>query len=70
MIAAPNDKRYVGLYHWCAYWRHWDYVIDVTRDEWVVEEVTDGPNDAPVRRHRTQMDATKFADAPFFQVRK
>jgi hypothetical protein len=72
-VAAPNDARYMGLYHWCGYWAQWDKIIGVDGMWWIVQgvDVNGEPlagSDGRVRKHCTSMEASHFADKPF-QVR-
>ena len=69
-VSAPSDCRYVGLYHWCGYWRHWDKIIATDDGWWTVQTVSvDGEplsgTDGRIRKHCTPMEACHFADKPF-----
>lgn len=57
---------HVGLFYWCAYWRHWDEVISVD-GVWVVVVQCDdaGQRIGEPRRHCTMMEPAMFADKPF-----
>jgi hypothetical protein len=65
-IPAPNNRRYVGMFYWSAYWQSWDKVIAVDATTWTVQEVNlSGSPIGPVRNHSTPMDARHFAVEPF-----
>lgn len=68
---APNDQRYVGLFHWSSYWHQWDKVIAVDEHNWTVQAVDFDGNpklgtEGRVRVHGTPMEASHFADRPFY----
>jgi hypothetical protein len=63
---APLDRRYVGKFHYCAYWQQWDLITGFDRGMWLVREVnSDGIPIATERRHCTPLHANRFADKPF-----
>lgn len=61
-LTAPAALRYIGCFYYCAYWKQWDEILDVSSTgEWTVREVgTD-----TIRKHRTPLWANRFADKPF-----
>lgn len=62
---APNDRRYVGLYYYSAYFRHWDYVVDIDDTFWYVRAVNDDGTLGELRRHCSPLHAGRFAHQPF-----
>lgn len=54
----------IGKFHWCAYWKHWDEILDCKivdySSVWTVRKV----GDTRVRNHSTLMEAGLFFDEP------
>jgi len=63
---VPPNRRYKGSYHWNAYWGHWDKVLDVQDEQWVVQKVNlEGEPVNRPRKHSTPLDPGTFAIKPF-----
>ena len=66
--AIPN-RRYIGMFYYCAYWRQWDQILDVQGEVWVVRKVANDKGqptlNTPIRKHLTTLWANSFADHPF-----
>ena len=63
-----NFKRFVGLYHYSAYWQSWDFILgyDPKLMHWHVIKVDmDGNPKGKARFHGSYMNLKHFADKPF-----
>lgn len=60
------NPRYIGSYHWSAYWGQWDKILEVDGIWWVVAKCDlEGNLINKPRRHCTPLEASKFAVKPF-----
>lgn len=60
------NRRYIGSFHWNAYWGGWDKVVGVEGNQWVVQKVNmEGEPVNRPRKHMTPLDPGTFAVKPF-----
>ena len=67
MINRPQ-KRLIGFYYWCAYWKQWDLILAIKHDfMWEVVQV-DQRTLKPIgekRVHCTPLNGRHIASKPF-----
>lgn len=67
-VTIKPERRHVGMYYWCDYWRQWDKVLAVNVDGYKVRVVACDMQGNPLeepREHCTGMSPAMFADRPF-----